>query len=588
MKMLSILLPATLLGFLALMGLCYRTLEKSRGGINTDQQNTLPYDNKDKLLSWGLALVYAVVAFWGLGDRTAPESYARLSHDAQLSFTLPADSCPISMVYFAGIDPGEWTMELSQDGENWDSSLSVDMNYVAVLKWNRVELPQEGNWRYFRIQGYYPMEIGEMAFLDGQEKLIAPVAVSQDASPLFDEQDGVCTEQTYRNSTYFDEIYHARTAWESLRCDGMYEITHPPLGKIIIALGLKLFGVNPFGWRFSGTMAGVLMLPLLYAFIRRLFGSRRVSIACTVVFALDFMHFTQTRIATIDSYSVLFILGMYYYMYRFVSEEGHSRFHLGLSGLFFGLGAASKWTCLYAGAGLGLIWLIYWIQNRQIGKKAFWKNVLFCMGAFVALPLGIYYISYWPYGVCEGLSGVKMLFSGDYLRIVLDNQRYMFSYHSDLVATHPYSSKWYQWVLDIRPILYYANYEAETRSIIMAFTSPLLCWGGLLGMIAVGRRSLSDKRAGFILLGYLAQLLPWVLVSRLTFAYHYFPSEIFLVAGLGYVLSKLEERGEKRFTVASIAIAVGLFALFYPCLSGAEASNTYCQFLLRWFPTWPV
>ena len=38
-----------------------------------------------------------------------------------------------------------------------------------------------------------------------------------------------------------------------------------------------------------------------------------------------------------------------------------------------------------------------------------------------------------------------------------------------------------------------------------------------------------DRCAGFILLGYLAQLIPWMFVTRITFEYHYFPCSVFLV-----------------------------------------------------------
>ena len=582
MKILSVILPAGLIVFL--LSLFF--------GLFRDGKEAEPsaprYTRKDRRVSWILTGLYAVAAFWGLGDTVEPRSYGRLSPDAEVRFSLPEGTTLASLRYFAGIDPGYWALEGSDDGESWTPLATADMNYVAVLKWNELKPEEPASYGIYRITTAYTLEIAEIGVLDAFGELVTPSSVTPAANALFNEQDLVPAKQTYLNSSYFDEIYHARTAWESLRHDGMYEITHPPLGKLILALGLKLFGVTPFGWRFSGTLCGVLMLPLLYAFVQRLFGRRSVSISCTLVFAFDFMHFTQSRIATIDTYSVLFILGMYYYMYRFVSEEERRPLHLFLSGVFFGLGAASKWTCLYAGAGLALIWLLYWLRSGEILKRAFWKNVGFCLLCFVLVPGLIYYLSYWPYGRTAGLSGVKMFFDSEYMGLVLDNQRYMFSYHSGLVATHPYSSRWYEWLLDIRPILYYADYTGGRRSIIMAFTSPLLCWGGLLSMIAVAAYSRRDRKAGFILLGYLSQLLPWVPVSRLTFAYHYFPSEIFLVLALGYLLAGLEDRGKKYAGVAVAAIAVGLFVLFYPCLSGLSASAAYCENVLRWFPTWPV
>ena len=100
--------------------------------------------------------------------------------------------------------------------------------------------------------------------------------------------------------------------------------------------------MTPFGWRFSGTMFGVLMLPVTYLFLKKLFGGCAVPALGTAVFAADFMHFVQTRIATIDTYGVFFLLLMYYFMYVWLSED--RGWALALSGVCFGLGAASKWT----------------------------------------------------------------------------------------------------------------------------------------------------------------------------------------------------------------------------------------------------
>ena len=51
-----------------------------------------------------------------------------------------------------------------------------------------------------------------------------------------------------------------------------------------------------------GALVGIAMLPVLYAFGKRLFHKTEYAFLCTALFAFDFMHFTQTRIATIDVY----------------------------------------------------------------------------------------------------------------------------------------------------------------------------------------------------------------------------------------------------------------------------------------------
>ena len=176
---------------------------------------------------------------------------------------------------------------------------------------------------------------------------------------------------------------------------------------------------------------------------------------------------------------------------------------------------------------------------------------------------------------------------------MLDNQSFMFNYHVGVVAEHPYSSRWYQWVLDIRPILYYLHYfDDGTRSSICAFVNPALCWGGLLSLFvliytAIFRR---DRKAAFILIGYLAQLLPWIFIRRLTFEYHYFPASVFLVLALCYVFSLLRDnrRGWLRYAVPFTCASLLLFLLFFPALSGKPVDSATASKIMHWLPTWPL
>ena len=109
-----------------------------------------------------------------------------------------------------------------------------------------------------------------MVFQDADGNLLMPVN-EKDYHALFDEQDMFEGRQSWSNGTYFDEIYHARTAYEMVHHLYCYENTHPPLGKIFIALGVSIFGMNPFGWRFMGTLFGVLMVPIIYVFAKKMF-----------------------------------------------------------------------------------------------------------------------------------------------------------------------------------------------------------------------------------------------------------------------------------------------------------------------------
>ena len=595
---------------------------------------------RDRAVCAAITLVYAGVAFTGLGINTAPQTFCRFEERGQYALIELSEPSEIGvLMYYTGLYSGSYRLQFSADGEEWTDQESMEQGHGDLFKWRYAGLAGDnGPVKFVRIIADRELWLGEVVLYDGGGKAIPAAALRYDGGvePLFDEQDTAPGKPTYLNSAYFDEIYHARTAFENVQNVYPYEISHPPLGKLILSVGIRLFGMTPFGWRCMGTLFGALMLPAMYVFLKKLFGGTAVPGCCTAVFAFDFMHYTQTRIATIDTYGVFFTVLMYLFFWLYLSAERDVKApkrgwlpYLALSGLCFGLGAACKWTCLYAGAGLGVLWLCDRMQRgfrmcraqiepaetdgagqtdgaemreRELfvpadGRADYIRetadNILWCLVFFVLAPCLIYYLSYYPYGKASGLNGPGMYFTREYLHIVLDNQRYMFSYHIGVDATHPYSSRWYQWMLDARPILYYLDYfDDGSRSSFGAFVNPMLCWGGLLAVLAMIWRYIAarGRRAGFILVAYLAQLLPWVFVKRITFEYHYFPSTVFLTLALGYVFSELRER-EKYWHAALAAFtaaSVGLFALFYPVLSGVRIPDWYAAHFLRWIPTyWP-
>ena len=546
-----------------------------------------------------LTAVYAVAAFTGLGSANAPQHFCTLEAGESAVLALDGVHSIDTVWYYTGLYTGEYTLAYSDDGITYTAAGTMPQGYADLFKWLQ---PQPADTApataaYVRVTASAHLELGELALYDPQGERIAVREITGPASAaaLCDEADTVPASSTYYNSSYFDEIYHARTAYEHLRGVYPYEVSHPPLGKELLALGIRLFGMTPFGWRCMGALFGVAMLPLMWDLLRRMFRDDRVAWCGAALLAFDFMHLTQTRIATIDSFATLFILLMYLFLYRYFTE-GKLR-HLAACGVTFGIGAATKWTCLYAGAGLGVLWALHWVfsgvrahragDGRRYARRLL-GNIGFCLVFFVLVPGMIYYASYYPYGAARGLHGAGMYFTREYAAIVLENQRFMFTYHSGLVATHPYSSRWWQWLLDLRPILYYLSYGEGTVSTIGAFVNPLLCWGGLLALPVLAYRAWKrDRTALFILVGYLAQVLPWVFISRLTFEYHYFAATLFLVLALGYVFDRLRQRGSFGIVYAFTAASGALLALFYPVLTGVTIPRDYAWNVLKWLPDWP-
>lgn len=563
-----------------------------------------------------VTLVYGIIAFVNLGNREAPETnysfvkqgpvlldFGESVQMGKLWDYLGYQNNPKYTVSYSDVPQGPFTTVLFSDSDQWDAG--------AVFRWNQFDLNIQA--RYLRIEARPEQggdSIHELVILDNEGNALLPANASEYPA-LFDEQELFEGRESWRNGTYFDEIYHARTAYEMIHDLYCYENTHPPLGKIFIACGVLLFGMNPFGWRFMGTLFGVMMLPVFYIFAKKLFDKTWLSGLVTVLFACDFMHFTQTRIATIDVFVTFFIILAYYFMYCYTrtsfydTELKKTFLPLGLCGVIMGISWACKWTGIYASGGLCILFFLHMAQRYReyrFAKKnprgetagishqsilesfkgKFVKTILFCCGFYLAIPAAIYTLSYLPVndGTERGL-----------IARMIANQTGMFSYHSDLDSTHPYSSKWYEWPIIKRPMWYFDGQTPDDlREGISAFGNPLIWWVGLaaFGLVVYLAVSRWDRRAIFLALGYLSQYLPWLKIGRVVFIYHYFPSVPFVVLMIGYCMWQLVEWKPKLVSACLVygGAAVALFALFYPVLSGMAITPDYANHYLKWFDSW--
>lgn len=575
-----------------------------------------PMERKDLLPLLIILAVYAIVAFTNLGSTKDPQSFYTFEGDNDsVVIDLGEQKEISSIMYYSGLYPGDYDLYYSSNGSNWvrlrDANAQPDANgdvndaamhqsYADLFKWQYASIGDTSiSTRFIRIVARtLPMELGELALYDEHGRL---VNVSGVDSVLLDEQNTIPDSPSWFNSMYFDEIYHGRTAYENIKNIYPYEITHPPLGKIIISLGIRIFGMTPFGYRFMGAFFGVLMLLPLYILLKNMFGKTKVAMCGTLLFAFEFMHFTQTRIATIDTYGVFFTLLSFLFMWRWMTAPYTAKLRatwldLFLCGLSFGLGCACKWTVLYAGVGLAALWLLRAIMKyRAVGLGQYGRELLGTIGLsvlfFIVIPVIIYCLSYIPYGLALGYKMPGMLTDGNYYKLIWDNQVYMLTYHNGVNQTHPYSSRWYQWLFDVRPILYYLQYNGETKSAFGAFNSPLISWAGLAALISIVFAFWKRRKPQAVLIwaGYLCQFLPWVIITRTTFAYHYFGCILFLTIAISFVFDELIERRSKndKLVYAFTGLNTALFVLFYPVLSGVEASVQFCLNVLKWFPSWP-
>lgn len=577
-----------------------RKVRKKAAKVLPEPAPHQPWTRREALGLLGLTLATAVLSFSYLGDMTAPQTCVDANGQGSLRYQVATQEPVTSVWVYPGISSyNNGKLTLADEAGN----VVVDMalSYSNPFCWQKHYLP-EGLTRF--TVTVTEGQVFEISLRDASGDKTPAIGVdgpttSGSMCELFDEAHLVPDTVSQLNSFYFDEIYHARTGYEHLHAMNVYETTHPPLGKVLIALGIAIFGMTGFGWRFMGTLAGVLMVPVMYDFVRRL--TRRPWLAgfAACLLALDFMRFSQTRLATIDSYVVLFILlgaDLMLWYCRSVKENGVDRsvLPMALCGLAFGLGCASKWTGIYAGAGLAVLYFgVLWQRASALyalpgGKKQLKKEVAFAIGGgvlfFVVVPLCIYIASYLPYRLHD---------PGYDLAAWWNSQKGMFNYHSGLEATHPFSSSWYSWLLDARPVWYYmgGGLDAGMYASIAGFVSPVVIVAGLAGWLNIARRQLvgdGTPAGGALIVVTLSSLLPWILVTRCTFLYHFFPCVPMLIAAAALSLAHMEQTrpGQARRWAAGILFAAAvLFIWFYPVLAGVPIPRWWAA-ALKWLPSW--
>ena len=142
----------------------------------------------------------------------------------------------------------------------------------------------------------------------------------------------------------FDEVYYAKNAHSLLLHgveldNGKAEfIVHPPVGKWLIAMGIKIFGFNEFGWRFSSALVGSISIVLIYFVAQRLFNNYYLSCLTALLTLLDGLHLVHSRTALLDIFLMFFLLLSFY----FILLSKHW-----LAGFTLGFALATKWTGIY-------------------------------------------------------------------------------------------------------------------------------------------------------------------------------------------------------------------------------------------------
>ncbi len=595
-------------------------------------------DKRDFVIMLSMTLIYLIVALINLGSFKVPQTGWRPANSGE-SFTidLGSEKALSRVYYYLGLterqyEGSRYRVEYADASGRFQPLSTVETN--DFYKWKYINVSVKAKYLKFIADspggvinelGIFEKSsskpLGNFRILDKKTSSIDSGSVEN----LFDEQKTIEYSPSYLTSTYFDEIYHARTAYEYLHRIEPYENTHPPLGKVFISLGIAIFGMNAFGWRIIGTLFGTAMIPVMYLFGKKLFHKRIYAFCTAFLMMFDFMHFVQTRIATIDVYGTFFVILMYYFMYDYYNSKSYvlgfksSLKPLFLSGLFLGIGAACKWIGLYAGGGLALLFILAKFNEYQDYRKLScgnpsrnegWtkyfvsdyiiKTSLYCVLFFILIPAAIYLLSYIPFMLVPG--------PGHDLNGVLRNQYDMYNYHSTLQATHPFSSLWWEWPVMYKPIWFYTGSDLPEGyvSSIVSMGNPAVWWTGIISVLAVSIMAIKhfkykkplfpaislsllavvfgstavrnfgvyllavcilivvisfDKKLTIPFAAMAFQYLPWVSITRLAFIYHFFSTVPFIIISIVYMMKILLEKYSELRY--TIYVYLGMVALLF-------------------------
>lgn len=412
------------------------------------------------------------------------------------------------------------------------------------------------------------------------------------------------------DSIVFDEVYYAKEgcyyATGSLSACGLETApneVHPPLGKWLVGIGVKVFGFDSFGWRIAAVVAGTISIALLYVLAKKVLRSTVGSSLASGLLAIDFLHFVQSRIAMLDIFVALFGVASLLFVVldreRLMDGAGAgSPLRRGwrlAAGVAAGAATATKWSggfFLVAVILLTVAWEFaarrndepgdWFLSSRRALSKTIREEGVSLALWLILAPALVYALTY--VGRIEGSVLAAPWAESSWFRQFVIEQKDAASTHLGLASNHPYESPPWSWLLLKRPVSYFycaaskcnPNVPEGQVEEILATGSPFVWWASIIALVyaLVGwvRRRSFWRAEGLIVAAFLLTYGPWLLLSRgrpAVFVFYLASVVPFMCLALGYVAAEIGRSWEARAAVALFAAgALALFGFYHPLLTG--------------------
>ena len=411
---------------------------------------------------------------------------------------------------------------------------------------------------------------------------------------------------------------------------------------------------STWSYRWLNALTGS-FIPLVMAGIAYQLSHRRsYALIAALLAAADGIFLVDSRYALNNVYLVIFgLLGQWFFL-KGLEHQGFRRgLWLTLAGIGFGASASVKWNGLGFLLGAYLVWTAAWVlrlvhyvrpsftsdygEPRKKTSLAYLTqlNILHILFYLAIIPALFYAIEWIPHLQLNPEFGFWEV------------QKQILEYHErvgDGRKVHPYCSHWYTWPLMLRPVAFFygttqnitdplpvmgpplpgadgkvvydvhnignpALWWSATAAILLMFWLLVQrFWGWLSGSRRFNVAARFDWQpvqtwiALYLVLNWIANLMPWIIVTRCTFLYHYMESSVFAELGLALLVDhwfssyRRELRGLSLTLILLILLA---FVFWMPIYLGLPLSPEAYHLRLpsmnlkllpfglsRWLPSW--
>ena len=334
---------------------------------------------------------------------------------------------------------------------------------------------------------------------------------------------------------------------------------HPFLAKGIIAFSMIIFGNNGWGWRTPSVILGTLALLAFYLLAKKLSSNSELALFATSLLALSNLLFVHSRIATLDVFTLAFML-MGFYLY--VAGKTY------LSAFFMALSTLSKLSGLY---GFAIVVIFHYasltLKSRGL-EKPDWRALLGWLE---------------KYALTYVASVIMLLTVFDWIwvgyRNPLDHFSYMYTYYNSLTRQTPSGIESYPWQWLVNEVVIpYLTVNVDVRTDGKLISSrPVIAFQGAINPFiiflaiptiaycAYTTYKKAEQTGMFAMIWFIISYLPFypmsIISHRIMYLFYFLPTLPSVCLAIAYVFQ--DRRTDRVVSLTYLfAVLLGCVMLF--------------------------